>query len=371
MSGRGFGKTQAGEDWFYKRGMAGDSSRRMMLAGRTPSDVRDYSLYGPGGLLTHHPDLDYQPSNRLIVWPTGALAHIRSGANPEEFRNFSGDTVWIEEFAAWKYPRESWDNLMFGTREADPRICMTTTPKPIPVLKELIEAESTIVIRGSSYENRDNLSERYVQNVLDRYKDTRLGQQEIYGMLLEDVPGALWRRSDIEEHRVRNAPDLARVVVGIDPAATSGDTANETGIIIEGKLGDEGYVIGDHTIVGTPEQWATAAINAYLDYEADLIIVEDNNGGEMVESTIRTVAKTMGVSVSVKRIHASRGKHTRAQPIAALYEQGKIHHVGSYPELEDQQCTWIPGDDSPDRMDACVWGFTELLLVGQPVAAWA
>jgi predicted phage terminase large subunit-like protein len=256
--------------------------------------------------------------------------------------------------------------LRVGTR---PRVVTTTTPRPIKLIRSLVEPDrhDVAVVRGSTYENLQNLAPTFKEQIIRQYEGTRLGQQELEAILLDEVPGALWSRADIENPRIQQAPDLARIVIGIDPAATSGDEANQTGIIVGGKLGDEGYVIEDKTLRASPEGWATAAINAYLDHKADLIIAEDNNGGEMVESTIKTAAKNMKVAVNVKRIRASRGKHTRAEPIAAMYEQGRIHHVGSFPELEDQMCTWVPGEDSPDRMDAMVWAMTDLLLVGTPV----
>ena len=372
MAGRGFGKTRTGAEWIRDRVREG--ARRIAIVGRTASDVRDVMVEGETGILAVSPPWNrpqYEPSKRRITWPNGAVATTYTGDKPDQLRGPQHDTAWADELAAWRYP-EAWDMLMLGLRVGDkPRVIATTTPRPIKLIQDLVarDGDDVVVVKGSTFENIDNLAGPFKDQILRQYEGTRLGRQELYAELLEDVPGALWRRIwfEREDFRLSKAPDLERVVVAIDPAVTSGDESNETAIIVCGKTGDEGYVTDDRTLIGTPEQWGTAAVNAYVDHDADLIVAEDNNGGEMVEYTIRTVAKNMGISVNVKRIRASRGKYTRAEPIAALYEQGKIHHVGVYSELEDQQCTWVPGDDSPDRMDADVWGFTELMLQGTPV----
>jgi phage terminase large subunit-like protein len=372
MAGRGFGKTRTGAEYIRDE-VENHGARRIALVGRITSDVRDVMVEGESGILEISPPQFrpiYEPSKRKLTWPNGAIAKTFSAEKPDELRGPQHDLAWADELATWKYAQEAWDNLMLGLRIGrKPRIVTTTTPRPINLIRGLLErdGEDVVVVRGTTYENLHNLAPTFKDQIIRQYEGTRLGQQELEAILLDEVPGALWTRADIETPRVQKYPDLARVVVGVDPAATSGDEANQTGIVVAGKVGDEGYVIEDKTLRASPEGWATAAINAYLDHEADLIIAEDNNGGEMVESTIKTAAKNMKVSVNVKRIRASRGKHTRAEPIAAMYEQGRIHHVGSFPELEDQMCTWVPGEDSPDRMDAMVWAVTDLLLIGTPV----
>lgn len=373
LAGRGFGKTRAGAEWIRERGMAGDRRRRMLIAGRTPADVRDYCLEGPGGLLTNCPpwiDLDYEPSKRLITFPTGATAHVRSGANPDEFRGFGGDTAWLDEFAAWDYPEQSWSNLTFGMREAvieEPRACITTTPRPIPILKRLVEREWSAVVSGSTYENR-MLSERWLETVVGDVEGTRIGRQEIYAEILDDVPGALWERIWIEDSRAQErdpkqmADHCTRIVIAVDPAGSTGEHSSETGVVVAGRdQRGHGYVLDDRTGRMSPREWALEAVAAYEHFVADKIVGERNFGGDLVESNLRAVDPNIPVEVVV----ASRGKQQRAQPVANLYEQGKIHHVGAHPELEDQMCTWDPDEPSsvsPDRVDALVWAFTDLLL---------
>jgi phage terminase large subunit-like protein len=366
LAGRGFGKTRTGAGWIDEVARGSSRGEQLLIAGRTPSDVRDYALYGQGGLLTHYPDIRYEPSKRLLIWPNGVLGLIRSGANPEEFRGFSGRKAWLDEFAAWDYPRDCWDNLRFGVREqGNPQICVTTTPKPLKVLKEIIGSESTAVVRGSSYENRENLSEKWVREVLDSLKGTRLGRQEVEAELLEDVEGALWNTALLERTRVARAPELVEVCIAIDPATTAKKDSDETGIVAAGRCADgHGYVLDDLSGIYVPMRWATNAVGVFHDRRADFIVAEVNQGGDMVETTIHTVDG----GVPVRKIHAKRGKYTRAEPVSALYEQNRCHHVGFFPELEDEQCSYTPGSSwSPGRMDAAVWALTALLLGHEPL----
>jgi phage terminase large subunit-like protein len=361
MAGRGFGKTRTGAGWIDDKAREAEAGEQLLIGGRTPSDVRDYALFGQGGLLTHYPDIRYEPSKRALIWPNGAIGLIRSGANPEEFRGFSGRTAWLDEFAAWDYPRDCWDNLKFGVREqGNPQICMTTTPKPIKVLREIIDAKSTALIRGSSYENRENLSEKWIREVLDPLKGTRLGRQEIAAELLEDVEGALWNLALLEKTRVKKAPDLVEVCVAVDPAVTADKDSDETGIVAAGKCADgHGYILDDVSGIYLPLHWAKTAIGVFHSLEADYIVAEVNQGGDMVETTIHTVDER----VPVRKIHAKRGKYTRAEPVSALYEQNRAHHAGIFPELEDEQCSYTPGSKwSPSRMDAAVWALTSLMF---------
>ena len=273
------------------------------------------------------------------------------------------DTLLWDELAAFKYLRETWDNGQLALRlGSDPRQAVTTTPRPLTVLKELIKSPSTHVTRGTTYDNLANLAPTFRELILTRYVGTARGQQEIMGELLDDLPGALWHRSTI---LYREAAELRRVCVAIDPASTSGEEADETGIVVCGvDIKGLGVVLGDYSVRGSPDVWAHKAVRAYHQFKANTIVAEGNNGGEMIQHVIRTVDPL----VPVKLVHATVGKHTRAEPVAALYEQGKMYHVHPFPDLEDQMCTWLPDDAlSPDRMDALVWAFTELMLGAQ---AW-
>ena len=319
-------------------------------------------MEGESGLLRVFPESQrptYYPSKRRVEFHNGAVAFCYSAEEPERLRGPQHHSAWCDELAAWKYPQDTWDNLMMGLRlGADPRCVVTTTPRPIQTLKSIIKDPHTRTTRASTFDNRDNLAPGFIDAILTRYEGTRLGRQELYAELLEDNPGALWKRQQIDDLRVAQAPDLVRVVVGVDPSATAG--GDETGIVVVGKGADGHlYVIGDHSTKGTPQAWGTAANRAFIGSKADRVIYEANQGGDMVAHVLRTV----NPSIPLKAVHASRGKRTRAEPISALYEQGKVHHVGSHAILEDQMCEWTPDDPgahSPDRMDALVWACTEL-----------
>ncbi len=308
----------------------------------------------------------YEPSKRRLIFPNGAIAITYSADEPERLRGPQHDAAACDELAAWRYP-ESWDMLMFGLRMGkDPRCVVATTPKPIKLLKALLarNGADVAVTRGSTYENRVNLAQTFFDNIVDKYEGTRLGRQELLAELLTDVPNALWQRDQIDKLRVSKAPELRRIVVAIDPAAKSTEGSDETGIIVAGLGHDKhGYILDDLSGHYQPLAWAKKAVWAFEHYKADRIIAEVNNGGEMVEATLRTVSKT----VPYKAVHATRGKVIRAEPIAALDEQGKIHHVGSFPVLEDQLCEFTLDFDratagySPDRLDARVWALTELM----------
>jgi phage terminase large subunit-like protein len=308
----------------------------------------------------------YESSKRRIVWPNGCVGTIYSGDEPDQVRGPSHDRSWIDELAKFKYPQDIWDNLMFGLREGeDMRILITTTPRPIPIIKNLVNDPNTIPIRGSTYENKDNLPKKYFDYVIAPYVGTRLGRQEIEGQILDDNPDALWTRKIIDDNRKNKFPELVRVVIAVDPEATANEKSSETGIIAIGvDVNNHGWLLGDDSLRASPDEWGNAVVTAYHKYNADRIIGEVNNGGDMIEYVIKTVDP----NVSYKSVRASRGKYIRAEPVAALYEQGKIHHVGNFPDLEDQLCEWVPGDKSPDRLDALVWGVTELMLdeVGDP-----
>lgn len=368
LAGRGFGKTRTICEYAIDRAKKEPGSRGAIV-GATASDARDVLVMGESGIMNiSDPDFmpEYNPSNRLIHWPNGSIALLFSADEPKRLRGPQHHWAIADELAAWRR-MEAWDMLLMGTRLGDnPQIAVATTPRPIKIIKELIKDVTCRVTRGSTYENKANLAKQWFDKILTRYEGTRLGRQELEAAILDDSPGALWTRDNIETTRVLEYPPLVRIVVAIDPAVTATEDSNETGIIIAGVSADgHGYILDDMTLSASPAGWAKQAIAAFNKYEADRMIAETNNGGDMIENTIRTVRdaddKPIGAKISFKQVHASRGKHTRAEPIAALYEQKRVHHVGVFPELEDQLCQWLPGDDSPDRLDALVWALTELM----------
>ena len=360
LTGRGWGKNRTGAETL-RHLVENNIVGRIGLIARTAADARDTMIEGESGILEISPPWSYpkyEPSKRRLTWPNGATATTYSGDEPDQLRGPQHEFLWADELAAWKYAEEAWDNAMFGLRLGIAKALITTTPRPIKVLRDLIKEPDVVITRGSTFENLENLSEAY-KTIIRKYRGTRLGEQELKGVLLEDIPGALWTRSMIEKGRVTEAPALLRIVAGVDPEATSSEESSETGIVVAAVgLNGEGYVLEDATKRGTPNEWGRAAIDAYRKHKADRVVAEVNQGGEMVEFVLRTIDP----SVSYKGVHASKGKIARAEPISALYEQGRIHHVGQFELLEDQMCTYIPGERSPDRMDALVWAFTELAI---------
>jgi phage terminase large subunit-like protein len=293
--------------------------------------------------------------------------------NPDAGRGFNLSGVWADEIAKWRYSYESWVEgiapaLRIGVR---PRAVVTTTPKPIKVLREWIGRTdgSVYVTRGSTFDNASNLSQAALIELQARYHGTRVGRQELYGELLDDVEGALWTRKIIDDYRVTPdlVPNLVRIVVAIDPAVTSGEESDETGIVVAGMTADgHYYILADKSLRTTPDHWARVAIAQYEEWKADKVVAETNNGGDMVIMLLRTV----NPSVAVKKVSATRGKRVRAEPVSSLYEQGRVHHVGVFPQLEDQMIIWTPDNpDSPDRLDALVWALTELMNGGSSMIA--
>lgn len=352
--------------------------RWLALVARTPADARDHLIESPGGILRNVPPHErptYEPSKRRLTWPNGSFATVYSDEQPDQLRGFSGDSAALDEFAKWRHPRESWDMLQFGMREASsdrPRIVIATTPRPLSILREIEGRPSTVVVTGSSYENRSNLDPTWYAEVLASYEGTRLGRQEIHAEILTDVPGALWTRDLIERQRLREAPEtgIQRIVVGVDPAMTSGEDADMTGIVVCAKGADrKGYVLEDCTIRATPEGWAQQVVRAYHKWEADRVVVEVNQGGDLLRSVLHVVDR----SIPIKEVRAARGKRTRAEPIAAAYERGDVFHVGSFADLEDEMCGYVPGEttESPDRMDALVWALSDLVLTPQQTMRFA
>ena len=358
-SGRGAGKTRTGAEWVINRAKDGPYYP-IALVGQTKADVRDTMIeVGESSVLRISPPWfmpNYEPSKRRLTWPNGMIATAFSGDEPDQLRGPQHGSAWVDELAKFKYPDETWDNLEFGLRLGDnPQAVITTTPRPIPIIKQMLADDDVVDRVVSTYANIHNLAPSYIKRVIKRYEGTRLGRQELHGELLGDVPGALWTRDILEETRVTRHPEFVRVVVGVDPHASVG----ETGIVVAGLGADDhGYVLDDLSTGGSPDNWARQAVTGYHKHDADRIAAEANNGGDMVISTILTVDG----SVSTKKLWASRGKYTRAEPVAALYEQGRVHHVGMFAALEDEYCTWVPGEDSPNRLDAAVWALTELML---------
>ena len=325
-------------------------------------------LEGASGILAVSPaDFRpvYEPSKRMLTWPNGAVATVYSADNPDRLRGPQHHRFWVDEIAAWVKLQGAWDMLLFGLRLGEhPRGCITTTPRPVPLLKELLKDPRTVVSRGTTYDNRENLAGAFFESVIRKYEGTRLGRQELDAEILEDIEGALWKLADLDDCRVHELPPLVRVVVAIDPAMTSNKDSDETGIIVAGR-GEDGrcYVLADGSGRHTPNAWAREAVALYRRFEADRIIGEVNNGGDLVETNIRTV----DAKVPYKAVHASRGKATRAEPVVALYEQGRVRHYGTHPKLEDQMTTWDPNSSkSPDRVDSLTYAITELMLTSQP-----
>jgi phage terminase large subunit-like protein len=368
IAGRGFGKTRLGAEWVRAEVEAGRAGRVALIA-ETAADARDVIVEGDSGIMKCSPPWfrpTYEPSKRRLTWPNGAVATTFSGEEPDQLRGPQFDLAWCDELAKWQYAREAWDMLQFGLRLGDrPRQLITTTPRPIALLKEILADPATVITRGRTLDNAANLAPSFLANIRRKYEGTRLGRQELEAEILEDVPGALWSRAVIDETRRKDYPPLRRVAVAVDPPVTSGKDADECGIVVAGIDEDGvGYVLADRTSQGDkPGEWARRAVATYEIFHADCIVAEVNNGGEMIAEIMRQVDP----NVRVKQVRATRGKFTRAEPVSALYEQRRVHHVGSFPKLEDQMCAMTPDFDadkagySPDRLDALVWALTELM----------
>ena len=361
MAGRGWGKTRCGAEWIREQVESG-KARRIALVGRTSADVRDVMAEGPSGLVAvASPGMKptYEPSKRRLIWPNGAVATMFSADEPNLLRGPQFDLGWCDELAAWKYT-ESFDQLMFGLRlGTDPRCIVTTTPRPVPVIRELMASKNVIITKGSTYENKSNLAPQFFEEIVKRYEGTALGRQELYAEVIDEMPGALWSREVLETCRPRfKPPEMVRTVVAVDPSVEG--TRNETGIVVcaQGEDG-HGYVLADRSIMGSPDKWAKKVVRTFHEFKADRIVAEVNQGGEMVERVIRTIDP----NVPYKKVRAAKGKIARAEPIAAFYEQGRVFHMEHFGKLEDQMCSYVPGETkSPDRLDALVWGLSEIML---------
>lgn len=359
LAGRGFGKTRTGAETVRKWVR---SNKYVNLIGATADDARDIMIEGESGILSICPNEErpyYKKATRQLEWQNGAISLIFTADEPERLRGKQHFKIWADEVASWRYP-EAWEQAMLGLRLGEqPQAVVTTTPKPTKLILDLVNDKRNIVTVGTTYENKANLAPGFFDYVITKYEGTRLGQQELEAKLLLDNPSSLWRREGIDESRVSSHPDLARVVVGVDP--TNSADGDEAGIVTAGCAWEKGvqhyYTLSDDSRQGSPQEWAYAAVTAYNRHKADVIVAEKNSGGDMVEAVIKQVDPR----VNVKLVWASRGKHTRAEPIATIAEQGRDHHVGFLPELEDELCMWQPGDDSPNRLDAKVWAMTELI----------
>lgn len=377
LAGRGWGKTRCGAEWVRKIAcgktpLSAGEVGRIALVAETAADARDVIVEGESGILAIHPNDFrplYEPSKRRLTWPNGTVATLYNAVEPDQLRGPQHEAAWCDELAKWRYARETWDNLEFGLRlGTNPRTVITTTPRPIPLLREILGEGGVHPTKGSTYDNRANLSPKFLARIEGRYAGTRLGRQELDAELLDDAPGALWSRANLDAHRRKKSevPQLQRVVVAIDPAAVAGgggdtDRGAKTGIVAAGLgIDGRGYVLDDVSCALGPHGWASRAVAAFDEHKADIIVAEINQGGDMVEATVRSVRDI----IPFKKVHASRGKVTRAEPVAALYEQGRVSHVGSFSDLEDNMVLFTPlgieGDTTADNVDALVWALTEL-----------
>jgi phage terminase large subunit-like protein len=377
LGGRGAGKTRAGAEWVtgLAGGLRGISTRRVgriALVGETLADVRDVMIDGPSGLRAVAPWAErpqWKPSLRRLEWPSGAVAHAFSAEDPDSLRGPQFEAAWCDELGKWRYAQASWDMLQFGLRlGARPRQAVTTTPRRIPLIRRLMDAPGVVTTRARTADNAEHLAPSFLKQVTAMYGGTRLGRQELEGELIEDRADALWRREAIEAARVKAAPELARIAVAIDPPASSGRHAGACGIVAAGvDAAGIGYVLEDATVSGVaPEAWAARAVALYRRLQADALVAEVNQGGEMVAAVVRLV----DAAVPVTTVVATRGKYARAEPVSALYAQSRVRHVGTFPELEDEMCDFAPtglsNGRSPDRLDALVWALTHLMLEATP-----
>ena len=361
QAGRGWGKSRCGSEWSIERALA-DPGCRIALVGRASSDVRDVMIEGESGILSCAHDSErpeYEPSKRRLTWPNGSIATTFTSERSDQLRGPQFHYAWCDEIAAWSN-HDAWDQLKFGMRlGVRPRVVVTTTPRPLHMLRKLAELDSTHVTRGSTMDNAANLSADFIEAIHDRYAGSTIGRQELRGELLSELPGALFLRRDLDACRVDSPPNLRRIVVAVDPATTSNAESDESGLVVAGLCSNGHlYILEDLSMRGTPDAVCRRAIEAYKHHKADRLVFESNQGGE----TWRTISEQLDRSVPVKLIHASKGKHARAEPIGARLEQQRLHICGIMPALADQVTNYVPGrtKQSPDRLDAMVWSCTEL-----------
>lgn len=372
LGGRGSGKTRAGAEWI--RSLATKISRdgvdapRIALVGKTINDVRNVMIEGVSGLLAvHPPDVmpAFEPSKRRLTWPSGAVAELFSADECEGLRGPQFAFAWCDELAKWREPHKAWDMLQFALRLGEtPRVLVTTTPRPLPIVKAIMKDARTALVRLKTEDNAEHLSPAFVAEMVRRYADSDLARQELHGEIIDDSETSLWRRAWIDAERVTEAPPVTRTVVALDPPVTATRSSDACGIVVA-ALGEDkrGYVLADRTVQGRePKAWAEAALAAYDDFAADALVVEVNQGGDLIAEVLRQFRPNLPVS----NVRATRGKWLRAEPVAALYAQGRVCHAGRFAALEDQMCafdaTGRVGGRSPDRVDALVWALTDLML---------
>lgn len=368
LAGRGWGKTRTGAQDIALYALRNENVQCAVVA-PTHGDLRRVCFNGPSGLLSLIPEDCFLKSKDYKGY-SSSVSEIRlfngskitgfAAQEPERLRGPQFHRAWCDELAAWRYP-EAFDQLMFGLRLGDnPQCLITTTPKPTKLIKSLVEREDTYITRGSTFENEANLADSALAMLKERYEGTAMGRQELYAEIVDDIDGALWTNQMIDDARLSPDVDipLTKIVIAVDPAVTANEGSDETGIVVVGKdHNNEFYVLEDLSGRYSAEKWGRIVINAFYEWGADRVLAEVNNGGDLVERLLRNIDPNIAYS----QVRATRGKIVRAEPVAALYEQKRVHHIGSYPELETQMCTYV-GDtaSSPDRLDALVWGLTEL-----------
>jgi predicted phage terminase large subunit-like protein len=373
LGGRGSGKTRAGAEWVRAQvigepPLADRRSHRIALIGDTIAQVRSIMIEGVSGLMSIYPP-DRRPklevSKNQLVWDNGTMAQLFGADDPDCLRGPQFDAAWCDELAKWRRPDLAWDNLQFALRLGRwPQCVITTTPRPLLLLKKILDDDATAVTRSRTADNARFLSPSFLAEMQRRYGDTPIGRQELEGEIVEERMTGLWKRSQIEQARMLARPELTRIVVAVDPPVTSTAGSDSCGIIVAGLGVDKrAYVIADRTVQGRePATWAKAAVAAYHDHEADAIVVETNQGGDLLVQMFRSI----DAMVPVKKVYASRGKYVRAEPVSTLYSEGRVIHVGTFPELERQMCDFaadgLSHGKSPDRLDALVWAITELML---------
>lgn len=377
LAGRGFGKSRTGAEWVREQAREQPGTHGALVA-PTAADARDVMVKALIGCTPPWEGLRYEPSKRSLTWSNGSTATLYSAEEPDRLRGPQHHWAWADEIAAWQYADEVWDMLQMTMRLGDrPRVVVSTTPRPIEILRGdgqsgrrlgIMRMADTAITRGSTFDNATNLSPTFIASVKQRYDGTRLGRQELYAEVLDDIEGSLWKHSLIDRSRRTAVPALQRIVVAVDPSGSAKRTADEAGIVVAG-LGDcaclgridkHGFVLEDLTGRYSPQDMGRKAVDAYHKYRAHRLVAEDNFGGKIIEDIIRLIDPT----VAYKAVHASRGKIVRAEPVAALYEQGRVHHIGLHRELEDEMCGYAPlvSTESPGRMDALVWALTDLML---------